>query len=261
LYLAGNNESPKTLQCATETILINSFRDTCNFFLSFFLSLNSLNAMTMKEDSIQDKEFADIDLAAALSSTRLSDKKTADLGADKLLDELSLPQHEQSLYMNETSASASRNTYDQFFEEVSLDLPRDDTHHHHHQISRSESQSPSRLIKFMPRRGNSLPGSTVNLNTNNKSTNQKMNGHHNKPTDSNMTITTSDISGPFYSISDVLDDTASPTTAAAAMAAARGSGDFESVDMNPRAARRNVNEAEVIVTSGGTSIQVKRRTS
>jgi hypothetical protein len=218
----------------------------------------------MKEDSIQDKEFGDVDLTKTLSTTYLSDKKTAakeDLTADKLLDELPLPQHEQSLYMNGASALTSGNTYDQFFEEVSLDLPRDDTH----PISRSESQSPSRLMKFMPRRGNSLPGSTVNLNTNNtksnsSSNNNKSNGHH--AADSNMTITTSDISGPFYSISDVLDDTAS----AAAIAAAnrvRASGEFESVDMNlnPRAARRNVNEAEVVVTSGGTSIPVKRRTS
>lgn len=229
----------------------------------------------MKEDSMHDREFSEVDLAATLSSTHLSDKKT-DLTADKLLDELPLPQHQQSLYMKGTNASTSRNTYDQFFEEVSLDLPRDDTH----PVSRSESQSPSRLMKFIPRRGNSLPGSTVNLNlntttkhnnsnnnSNNSSNNNTAKNHsQNYQVDSNMSITTSDISGPFYSISDVLDDTASPTTAAAAMAAANGvraSGEFESIDMdvNPRAARRNVNEAEVIVTSGGTSIPVKRRTS
>ncbi|CAO0797876.1 unnamed protein product [Mucor circinelloides] len=189
------------------------------------------------------------DLSGTLSSTHIN---TENLTADKLLDELPLPQHQQSLYMNGANA-ASRNTYDQFFEEVSLDLPRDTHHHHHQQQQQQQDTEPSRLLKFMPRRGA----------TNGKSPTS--------PTaaPAENTITPSDISGPFYSISDVLDDSVSPTGTAAAMAAASAShhvndGDYDSIDMsqpNPRAARRNVNEAEVVVTSGGTSIPARRKST
>ncbi|KAF1802221.1 rab-GTPase-TBC domain-containing protein [Mucor lusitanicus] len=199
--------------------------------------------MTMKQahedDSLKD-------LSGTLSSTHINTEEN--LTADKLLDELPVPQHPQQqqqdgLYMNNANAS-SRNTYDQFFEEVSLDLPRDAQHYHQQQ----DAEPPSRLMKFMPRRA--AAAATAD-----------------------NTITPSDISGPFYSISDVLDDSVSPTATAAAMAAAsashhhHGNGDtYESIDMsqptsNPRAARRNVNEAEVVVTSGGASIPTRRKST
>ncbi|CAO3655034.1 unnamed protein product [Mucor hiemalis] len=79
--------------------------------------------------------------------------------------------------------------------------------------------------------------------------------------------TLSDISGPFYSISDVLDDTKTTVNGdnSKPIMVGRESGDYESIDVNnptnPRAARRNVNEAEVIATSGGTSMGPVRRRS
>lgn len=189
----------------------------------------------MKDEQSLD-DFGDVDLTGSLSSTHLA----VNLTADKLLDELtSLPQ-QHSLYSN--IANSSRNTYDQFFEEVSLDLPR----------QQQEQTTPPRLMKFMPRRPNS------NQNSNSSS---QVNVTYNTETSS------SDISGPFYSISDVLDDTAinNATTSTTVNVVGRESGDYESIDVNnptnPRAARRNVNEAEVIATSGGTSIGPVRRRS
>lgn len=175
----------------------------------------------VNESSAENKELSTADLT---STPQLSDK-TEDLAADKLLDELPLPQH-QKTFVNHTIVSPARNNYDQFFEEVSLDLPSDTT---------EETTSPSRLMKFMPRRNNTAPVSNNNSDS------------------SRDEITSSDISGPFYSISDVLDDTqASATTSTEQVYS-------EPSTYNPRAARRNVNEAEVIVTSGGSSMPVKGR--
>ncbi|KAI8051909.1 uncharacterized protein B0P05DRAFT_562321 [Gilbertella persicaria] len=187
--------------------------------------------MTMEEvtrDSTEEAEFGDIDLSGTLSSVHVSDKSN-NLTADRLLDELPIPQHQQPLYT--TDLDTSRNTYDQFFEEVSLDLPRD----------KDDGQdSPSRLMKLIPRRQNS--------NSTQKTPSTRDSFH----AESAMKITTSDISGPFYSISDVLDD--SPNKAA------RESGEYDSVNIHPYpgAARRNVNEAEVVATSGGASLPVRR---
>lgn len=209
------------------------------------------------------------DLSGTLSSTHINTEEN--LTADKLLDELPVPQHPQQqqqdgLYMNNANAS-SRNTYDQFFEEVSLDLPRDAQHYHQQQ----DAEPPSRLMKFMPRRGTaSTNGHTSKSSTATSPTSPSTAA---AAATADNTITPSDISGPFYSISDVLDDSVSPTATAAAMAAAsashhhHGNGDtYESIDMsqptsNPRAARRNVNEAEVVVTSGGASIPTRRKST
>lgn len=217
--------------------------------------------MTMKQ-AHEDDSFED--LSGTLSSTHINTEEN--LTADKLLDELPLPQHQQQqdgLYMNGANAT-SRNTYDQFFEEVSLDLPRDSPQHYRQQ-KQQDAEQPSRLMKFMPRRGTAT---TANGHTSKSSTVS--------PTSTlaaaDNTITPSDISGPFYSISDVLDDSVSPTATAAAMAAASASqhhdndGEYDSIDMslpatNPRAARRNVNEAEVVVTSGGASIPTRRKST
>jgi hypothetical protein len=211
--------------------------------------------MTMKEEqSLDEAEFGDVDLSGNLSSIHLSpppppqqqqqqqrQQATApeNLTADKLLDELTIPPQQQiSPYSNVNNAS-SRPTYDQFFEEVSLDLPR-----------QQQKEAP-RVMKFMPRRGSPVnPNPDVSSNNNN-----------------NNTITSSDFAGPFYSISDVLDDTANNTkpNLKNVMAVGRESGDYESIDVNnptnPRAARRNVNEAAVVATSGGTSIGITRRRS
>ncbi|KAG2233208.1 hypothetical protein INT48_007628 [Thamnidium elegans] len=179
------------------------------------------------EQSLQDSEFGDVDLSGALSSTHLA--STENLTADKLLDELTSLPAQNSLYSS-SIGNSSRNTYDQFFEEVSLDLPR----------QQQEEKTPPRLIKFMPRRTNTTQTVTEN--------------------------SSSDI-GPFYSISNVLDDTTNTTakTNDNNLMVGRESGDYESIDVNnpsnPRAARRNVNEAEVIATSGGTSMVPVRRRS
>lgn len=193
----------------------------------------------MKEEhSLDDTELSDVDLTGRLSSTHLADNFTA----DKLLDELtSLPQH-HSLYSN--MANASRNTYDQFFEEVSLDLPRQ---------QEQEQTTPPRLMKFIPRRANS---------------NQVSNSNNSSQANVNSTETSSlDGVGPFYSISNVLDDASNNNSSTGSIVNIEGreSGDYESIDVNnptnPRAARRNVNEAEVVATSGGTSIGPVRRRS
>lgn len=187
--------------------------------------------MTMKDEHMVE-EFGDVDLTGTLSTTHLADN----LLADKLLDELSsLPA--PSLY---STMNSSRNTYDQFFEEVSLDLPRQQQHEEEQQTT------PPRLIKFLPRHNN-------NMNV----TNQKVHAR---------TEPSSDISGPFYSISDVLDDTdMTHNSSTSVNIVGRESGDYESIDVNnptnPRAARRNVNEAEVVATSGGTSMGPVRRRS
>ncbi|KAI8641769.1 rab-GTPase-TBC domain-containing protein [Parasitella parasitica] len=210
--------------------------------------------MTMKHNHENNDSYEDI--SGTLSTTHINDDKQS-LAADKLLDELGLPPHQQSLYINSAN-SHSQNTYDQFFEEVSLDLPRD---------SKQEAE-PSRLLKFMPRRGGNTIAISNNSNNNNNNNNSNTTTATSKPSDG--AISPSDISGPFYSISDVLDDSVSPTATAAAIAAATASiasgndNGYESVDMsqvNPRAARRNVNEAEVIVTSGGASIPTKKKST
>ncbi|CAO3699385.1 unnamed protein product [Rhizopus stolonifer] len=138
-----------------------------------------------------------------------------------MLDDISLDHSPHSPHLYIHSENNSKNTYDQFFEEVSLDLPRDN--------------APSKLMKFMPRRSS--------------------------PTENNMTITSSDISGPFYSISDVLNDTSNTAAAAAAEAAAAAvASTGEENNRKSRGARRNVNEAEVIVTSGGFSMAKNKPT-
>ena len=189
----------------------------------------------MKEVTDCSSEMADIDLSANVSSVGIVDNQGT-LTADKLLDELPTPQH-QPLYT--TEINSSRSTYDQFFEEVSLDLPRDAQ-------ADTSYDSPSRLMKFIPRRANSQASTKTNT--------PSRNSFH---ADTSMKITTSDISGPFYSISDVLDDASQQDTLSPE---ASMGGEFHSIDMspNPRAARRNVNEAEVVVTAGGASLPVKR---
>ncbi|KAI9484015.1 MAG: rab-GTPase-TBC domain-containing protein [Benjaminiella poitrasii] len=217
---------------------------------------------TNDENTIEDsnKDFDSIDLSKSLSSTHLS-STAENLTADKLLNELPLPQRQQSLYNHHLSSRTNNSNYDQFFEEVSLDLPRDKIE----ESGNNQSSSPSsRLMKLMPRRMNSNNKSNTNithgsLNDENISTN-------------NMKITSSDISGPFYSISDVLlDDNVSHTannnlSNAAAIAASStiSSNHIGNNGMgisNPLAARRNVNEADVVVTAGGTSLPVQRRSS
>lgn len=207
----------------------------------------------VNDSSFDMHEFNEVDLYETSSSTLVPENNTKTqqdgLTADKLLDELPLPQ--QLSYLNHSTSTSSKNNYDQFFEEVSLDLPRDST-----QESNSNS-SPSRLMKFMPRRGNSL-NTTVNNNksSHNSRRNSSIDGL-NKNIDTNMKITSLDISGPFYSISDVLDDHISSAPALNRSSSMRT--DYSHSKMNPRAARRNVNEAEVVVTSGGSSIPVKGR--
>jgi hypothetical protein len=114
-------------------------------------------------------------------------------------------------------------------------------------------------MKFMPRRGNA----TNNTNANNKSSYPERRKssidvfNRNSQNDDSKKITSLDISGPFYSISDVLDDPISSAPALNRSSSLRV--DYNHRQSNPRAARRNVNEAEVVVTSGGTSIPVKGR--
>ncbi|KAI8986543.1 hypothetical protein BDB01DRAFT_720319 [Pilobolus umbonatus] len=79
-----------------------------------------------------------------------------------------------------------------------------------------------------------------------------------------VSLSPSDISGPFYSISDVLNDGNSSGGNGVATATAIGKGlgrhSAETPGNNSRGARRNVNEPEIVVTSGGTSMnQLKRR--
>lgn len=141
--------------------------------------------------------------------------------------------------------------YDQFFEEVSLDLPRDTqqpfaaTPANTTASMTTTSPTASKLLKFMPRRPTA----------------------DQKPP--NLSITTADVSGPFYSISDVLSDspntnaTAAAAAAAAAVAATSSSATTSNKDdpaSQQRGARRNVYERDVIVTSGGSSARaIKRR--
>ncbi|KAI8083050.1 uncharacterized protein BX664DRAFT_366673 [Halteromyces radiatus] len=78
---------------------------------------------------------------------------------------------------------------------------------------------------------------------------------------SHLKITSADVSGPFYSISDVLSD--SPTTSAAASAAIAGNGSvpFDTRSSSVRGAQRNVFEQEVVVSSGGSNMKGVRRRS
>ncbi|KAG1146843.1 hypothetical protein G6F37_007826 [Rhizopus arrhizus] len=177
------------------------------------------------------KESKDVNLSGTLASIHLESK--SNISAKKMLDEISLDDsntinnNNPHLYIHSENNN-SQNTYDQFFEEVSLDLPRDN------------ANSPSKLMKFMPRRAS--------------------------PTENNnMTITSSDISGPFYSISDVLDDSSNTNTTAATVAAVAAAAAVASTDAKEdtsrknRGARRNVNEMDVVVTSGGTSMGIKNK--
>lgn len=142
--------------------------------------------------------------------------------------------------------------YDQFFEEVSLDLPRDTQQPfdataaaaaNATATTTTTSPTASKLLKFMPRRPTA----------------------DQKPP--NLSITTADVSGPFYSISDVLSDSPSTNATAAAAAAAAAVAATSSSTNNKddptsqqRGARRNVYERDVIVTSGGSSARaIKRR--
>ncbi|CAO3590506.1 unnamed protein product [Absidia cylindrospora] len=91
-----------------------------------------------------------------------------------------------------------------------------------------------------------------------------------QPGDGQYRITSADISGPFYSISDVLND--SPTASAAAGAAAAAAatvgmsgGDVKSSQTRSnsmRGTKRNVLENEVVATSGGSNLKgLNRRAS
>ncbi|KAI7904348.1 uncharacterized protein BX663DRAFT_432112 [Cokeromyces recurvatus] len=98
---------------------------------------------------------------------------------------------------------------------------------------------------------------------------RRMNSVSKNSDENSMKITSSDISGPFYSISDVLlDDNHTTSSAnhstnrpntAPITTTTTGMGNSETDLSNPRAARRNVNEAEVIVTAGGASLPIQRK--
>lgn len=224
------------------------------FFFTYKFVIN-MTINTINEDSIDNMEFNDVDLSGTLSSVHISEDNqqiaTRELTADKLLDELPLPQHQQVSYLNHPLSSPSRNNYDQFFEEVSLDLPRESFQETRtFNNSNNNNPPPSRLMKFIPRRGN--------LNTtNNKPSNNRRSNSIERTNGDTMKITTLDISGPFYSISDVLDDPISSTPELNRSSSLKT--DYSYRHANPRAARRNVNEVEVVVTAGGTSMPVKRR--
>ncbi|KAI9013387.1 rab-GTPase-TBC domain-containing protein [Phycomyces nitens] len=161
------------------------------------------------------------------------------LTADRMLDELSettandrpaasLPL--RSPHPEPATDARQISRYDQFFEEVSLDLPRDS--------AQQIQPSSSKLLKFIPRRTGTFSETRMGK--------------------SGM-MTPSDVAGPFYSISDVLDDTSQST-------AHQPPAKQETIQNEPgqaqRGARRNVFEAEVIVQSGGSSGQgLQRRTS
>lgn len=168
----------------------------------------------VKDNSAKNQAVSDV----GLSSTHLpedSNNKTENLTADRLLDELPEPQHQTAPVANDIMTSpTNRDNYDQFFEEVSLDLPTNTT---------EDSET----------RNNNTP--TLNTDTSEGSNSDSSSDYRNE-------TSSQDLSGPFYSISEVLDDI-NPSP--------------ESIMHNPRAARRNVNEAEVIVTAGGSSMPVK----
>ncbi|KAI8968517.1 hypothetical protein BDF20DRAFT_827984 [Mycotypha africana] len=107
----------------------------------------------------------------------------------------------------------------------------------------------------MPRRGPSL-GKLASNTRNKNSTDSNRDSHQLNE----MTITASDFSGPFYSISDVLDDSVSMNTSNGVLSNANGS-EPTHTSPTPGAARRNVNEADVVVTSGGVSMPIRRRST
>ncbi|KAI7865590.1 rab-GTPase-TBC domain-containing protein [Spinellus fusiger] len=206
-------------------------------------------------NSSDETEFADIDIHTDMNSIDLNHaspshsfsaitlpprqthspstaKDPTHLDADRMLDELSATtDHDPAipLSLRSPSTPATDDTkqascYDQFFEEVSLDLPRET----------QLQPSSSKLLKFIPRR----TGTQERLG---------------RP---GMTMTASDVAGPFYSISDVLDDTLGSHSTKTESPMHIDPGQAQ------RGARRNVYEGEVVVTSGGTSGQgLQRRTS
>ncbi|GAB5592247.1 hypothetical protein Unana1_07147 [Umbelopsis nana] len=173
---------------------------------------------------------------------------TPTMGADDVLDDLtsSLDSPAQTPSGGETTLptklrqvepdpivqarhySTSESRYDHLFEEVSLDLPRDPN-------PVISSPTSSKLFKFIARR--SSPPASADENK--------------------FTESTVDLSGPFYSISDVLED-------GQAVVGPRSGGTPMNVGKSSPspAARRGVQQNDIIAKSGGSSAKgLKRRSS
>ncbi|ORX50238.1 RabGAP/TBC [Hesseltinella vesiculosa] len=136
-----------------------------------------------------------------------------------------------------TSPLESRQTshYDQFFEEVSLDLPRDNSY--------VPKPSPKSRIPYITRRNPLNVSSPPPMQS----------SAFSKDSSYDLSITSEDVSGPFYSISDVLDD-ASPTPSQSMPT---------SYPSTPeRGAQRNIFEQNIVVTAGGANLTgIQRRSS
>lgn len=151
------------------------------------------------------------------------------LTADHLLDDLDGSKEAASGPLAQTVAARQTSHYDQFFEEVSLDLPRD-----------SYMPAPGKTTRFpyLPR-GRGMPANAT------ASTSTPTTASSGSPHAKDMAITSADISGPFYSISDVLDDSAI---------------DHPADDYTARGAQRNIYEQNIVVTSGGANLTgIQRR--
>ncbi|CAO3641064.1 unnamed protein product [Cunninghamella echinulata] len=191
----------------------------------------------------------------------------------------------QSYYTSPPSSSTimdNTSHYDQFFEEVSLDLPRDETS----QYNNNDAINSNKLFNFIPRRN------TLKTNNNSNSSNNSRNNNHHRQKENNndiiigkstiekkdqeLKITPSDISGPFYSISDVLSDVSMDNNNNSGSGSGSTTNNGSLANMNTatlstsssspiqqiRGAKRNVFEQEVVVQSGGSNFQgVQRRRS
>ncbi|KAI8059516.1 hypothetical protein BC940DRAFT_173845 [Gongronella butleri] len=153
------------------------------------------------------------------------------LTADHLLDDLDGSKEAATGPLAQTVAARQTSHYDQFFEEVSLDLPRD---------SYMPAAGKTTRFPYLPRgRGMSATATA--------STSTPTTASSGSPHAKDMAITSADISGPFYSISDVLDDSAI---------------DHPADDYIARGAQRNIYEQNIVVTSGGANLTgIQRRSS
>lgn len=164
------------------------------------------------------------DVLDDLTSSLDSPTETSSGGETVLPIQLHQPEPDPIVQARHYSTSESR--YDHLFEEVSLDLPRDPN-------PVISSPTSSKLFKFISRKP-SPPTSADD----------------NKFTESSV-----DLSGPFYSISDVLED-------GQAVVGPRSGGTTMKVGKSTPSlgARRGVQQNDIIAKSGGSSAKgLKRR--
>lgn len=128
--------------------------------------------------------------------------------------------------------STPESRYEHLFEEVSLDLPRDPN-------PIATSPTPSKLFKFIARKP-SPPTSSRSANL---------------LDDNRFAESNDEISGPFYSISEVLEDRK-------AVVGPRSGGTMAAPkSTSTPGARRGINQNDVVATSGGSSAQALKRRS